>query len=584
MAYIDLSSTALDVPPPQQGQFVDLSAMQLDPPQQQPGMFSRINNDLNQGNIAQDNLQQQYNSGAISLPEAAFETMGAQGTKYGSAAMEPIKSLYNTGMQIYPQDVQNNIKSGMREITGGVNSLANSIDNTDTGKAVNGYMAQNPRVAALVNAVPGAASLLAPAAGTESATGSLVGDAVSANGTPNITQIQARALAGLKFQKANDLGAVASPSFTDKNIIGAIDAQAPKTEAGTIGKATDPFTLWAADAKSTLAGKPLSLTSLQELDGNLGDQIDKYTDRTTGFPTSEATPFIKVQQALRSATKPANIGTGDLVSGTPEALQAWKDGQGVWADSYKIGDIQRINNRAVLMPNPSQAIQVGYRQLASSPDFESMYTPAQQELIKQGATKGLAVRGLELAGSGLAPMVGALAGGAHAGAEGMGAGSMAGFAAGVPFRAMAKALQAVPGKALQENLSSGILNKFPDYTPTVPITPTAPQTLALPVPAITVSSGGVAKTAEQAAQRYGTPSGTWAARMAARDTTAPYFDALEGQPAVPAGASPPQVPVTDLINKSNAYVQQLKNELGESPSQSALQAALLRAAALKGSQ
>lgn len=590
MAYVDLNSTALDTPPPPQGQFVDLGLMQLDPPTEKGGMFSNIANDISQGSIAKDNIQSQYNAGQISLPESAFEKLGATGNQVGGAIGDLGKGLYDNA----PTDLMSGVGKQIINYAGGkvkdaANSFANYADNTEVGKEFNGYMAQNPRVAALVNAVPGAASFIAPAAATDTTTGSAMADALNSNSTPNITQLQARALGGTLYQKANDLGAVASPSFTDNKILGAIDSQAPKTEAGTIGRATDPFTLWAADAKSKLAGKPMSLTSLQELDHNLGDQIDKFTDSTTGFPTSEATPFIKMQQALRNATKPSNLSSSDLMSGTPEALQAWKDGQGVWADSYKIGDVERINKRAALMPNPSQAIQVGYRQIATSPDFETMYSPEQQALIKQAATKGLAVRGLELAGSSLAPMLGTVMGGAHAGVEGMGAGGMIGLGAGVPFRAMAKALQSVPSKALQENLSAGVLGKFPDYSAPIseaPAQPQASQTLALPPPSITVDSAGRAKTAEQAAYQrtMGTPSGTWAARMAARNTTSPVFDAVEGQPEIPQNAAAPQVPISQVISEAGLRAQQLAKESGMQPNNPQMRAALLKALLNQGSQ
>lgn len=587
MAFVDLNSTALDTSPPPQGQFVDLGSMQLDAQPPSGGLFSNISNDISQAGIDKDNLDSLQKSGQISIPENAFRTMGRTGQEVSSVVGDVAKSIYDNGTTDLGKKLVN---AAIQPVKDAANSFVNYADNTDIGKAYNGYMSDNPRVAAMINAVPGVASLIAPAAGAESTTGSAMADALKASSTPNITQLQARALGGNLYQKANDLGAVASPSFTDNKILGAIDSQAPKTDAGTIGRATDPFTLWAQDAKSTLAGKPLSLTALQELDGNLGDQIDKYTDRTTGFPTAEATPFIKVQQALRNATKPTNLSSSDLVSGTPEALQAWKDGQGVWADSYKIGDIERINRRADFATgNPSQVLQSGYRRIATSDNFRNLYTPEQQNLIERAATKGLAVRGLELAGSGVAPMIGSIMGGAHAGVEGMGAGGMIGLGAGVPFRAMAKSLQSVPGKALQENLSAGVLRKFPDYTPPVPESPSSPPTrqiLALPPPSITVDSVGRAKTAEQAAYQrtMGTPSGTWAARMAARNTTAPVFDALEGQPEIPQNAVASKAPVSQAISEAGLRAQILAKETGIEPNNPQMRAALLKALLNKGSQ
>jgi hypothetical protein len=122
------------------------------------------------------------------------------------------------------------------------------------------------------------------------------------------------------------------------------------------------------------------------------------------------------------------------------------------------------------MKNPSQAIQVGYRQLAGSGAFQD-FTPAQQALIQQGAKTGLAVRGLELAGSGLSAIGMGLTGGAEGGA--------AGLVMGVPFRAAAKALQGRAGSQLSESLSKGVLDRFPDYTGPAPA-PSSPLQITGP--------------------------------------------------------------------------------------------------------
>lgn len=535
-----------------------------------PSLLDNISNDISSHSQKSDDLLSELQSGKISAPEYAIERTGNIGSGIGSLIGDVGRSVYDNTTTDLGKSLINHLAQPVKDEA---NSFINYADNSTAGKAYNEYMQQNPRADALANAIPGLANLVAPAANPKGITGSVLGDALKDGQPPSISQGQARTLSGVLHQKANDIGAVASPAFTNNKIINAITSQSPQTFTAALGQADAPFTKWMADAIPQLKDKALTLQEIQGLDHNLSGFIDKHTDPMTGFPTAEATPFIKVQQALRSATKPTNIGIGDLVSGSPEALQAWKDGQGVWADSYKLGDIDRINNRASLMSNPSQAMQTGYRQIATSEDFKNLYTPEQQALIRKAATKGLAVRAAELIGSGITPAVGGAIGGVH--------GAATGFAVGAPFRAMAKSLQEVPVNDLRNSLSSGILNRFPDYTAPISGPPHPPQTMLLPPPSITVSSGGVAKTAEQAAQRYGTPPGTWAARMAARNTTAPVFDSIENAPEVPKNASSPQIPISSMIGQSSADAQQLAKELGLKLNSSALADALLKASKLK---
>lgn len=465
MADVDLNTAQFDTPHPAGGQIIDLDSAQFDTPPPSSGLIDNISDDISQATTDKNNLQSMQDAGEISAPENAFRNMGRTGQEFGSVVGDVAKSIYDNTTT----DTGKNIIGAIAQpVKDAANSFVNYADNTDIGKSFNGYMADNPRVAGMVGAVPGVASFIAPAAGIESATGSIAADALknSSLNVPKITQLQARTLSGKLYQKADDIGATVSPQFTDNKIIGAINKQTPQTAAGSIGNQASPFTAWAQDARAKLAGQPQSLTALQELDENLSEHIDRHTDKTTGFPTADATPFMNVQRAIRGATKPENLAAGDLTAGTPEALRAWKDGQGVWSDSYKLGDIERINNRATLMGNPSQAVQVGYRRLAGSPDFKSTYTPAQQKLIRQAASKGMMVRGLELGGYGLTAMGAALSGGAEGGAIG--------FGAGFPLRAAAKALQDVPASKLGDSISQGILDRFPDYTGAQPAPPASP--------------------------------------------------------------------------------------------------------------
>lgn len=451
-------------------------------------------------------------------------------------------------------------------------------------------LASGPVIAALkdtANVLPAAL----PAEGALEGAADDAANIVRQPPTPKITQDQARTLAGTLYKKADDIGAVASPSFTDGKILSAINSQTPETEAGSIGRASEPFTNWALDANAKLSGKPQSLTALQELDGNLSDQIDKYTDKTTGLPTSEATPFINVRQQIRAATNPENLSDGDLQSGAPEALQAWKDGQAVWRQSYQAGDIERINNRAALMPNPSQAIQAGYRQLARSDAFKG-YTPEQQALIKQAAKTGVAVRGLQFIGSGLTTIGAGLAGGPLAG--------VGGFVAGIPARAAAEALQARPAAALSKSLSEGILSKFPDYVAPVPDAPEPQKLLAGPQRPMVTDSSGVSRPmtdqewqASQAgadrAKNIGLTTDVSANinRLNIRAKFGPAFDALDEDSKNKIAAqvdkmwqANPKASIPDLIGSAKQMSEMLAHEAGIKPPSGTMAAAL--AAAKRG--
>ena len=453
----------------------DIYAQTAQQPAAQPNIIDNIGTDLS--NRAQNisGLSNAYDAGNKNLPEATYETMGQLGSGLGDIAGEGVKSW--VGMMPNSENV---IPAAKQE-------FASSGVGKTLAAAMGEYQQIPQRVRDMIDATGGIAQaigaygpLKSAASGAADVADSALEGALPGSAekfTPDakfaITQDQARNLGGQVFQQAKQTGAVLGPQFTDGKLIPAANAMLPQTEAGQIMQGDSPFAKFVQNKIQPLSGKPLDFQSIQDIDEGLSDAIDEHTEN--GLPKKAAYPFMQLQGQIRQMVKPGVVSAADLTNGTPEAYDLWNKGQGIWSDSYKLGDLERIEQRAAFSQTPSQARQNGFKTLALNRAKMNIYNPDEQALINQSAQGSTTNDLLRLVGSRLGSV--AAFGAAGGGVPGAIAGAAV-YPVSKGARALADAMQARPGAKLAGSISDNILNKFPDYSP--PSSPSAPLQITGP--------------------------------------------------------------------------------------------------------
>lgn len=245
----------------------------------------------------------------------------------------------------------------------------------------------------------------------EPAIGRLVEGARSALGYPSAvnssgfvapsTSAEARAAAQADYALADQKGGTLAPQFTNKFIDEAQKVM-PQTQAGKIVAGESPAAQLVGRLDA-LRDKPLSLQEAQEVDEALGDHIDSFVDKTTGRLTKEGKKLFDIQTSFRNMLE--NPDPGDIVGGA-EGLEAWKSGQQKWAQAARMGDIERIMNRAEMMDNPATSYRSGFRTLASNPNRMRGFSDDEKDLINRAAKASLPAEAMRTLGSRLLSIAG----------------------------------------------------------------------------------------------------------------------------------------------------------------------------------
>lgn len=229
------------------------------------------------------------------------------------------------------------------------------------------------------------------------------------------TSDEIRKHAGDLFQQAERTGGILKPEFTDK-FVDVVERMKPQTEIGQIVGGDSAFTK-VVDKLSQIRGRPMTLNAAQELDELLGEAIDGFIEM--GRPTKQGKKLIDIQSTLRNMIDTADE---NLVVGGKGGFQSLKEARKMWSTSYKMGDIERIIQRAEMYDQPATAIKTGFRTLYNNPNKMRGYSDAERQAIKKAAETGVVSDLLRTAGSRLVPIV--------AGASTGGLGTTAAAAAG----------------------------------------------------------------------------------------------------------------------------------------------------------
>ena len=379
-----------------------------------PGMFGLIADHWIERN---DKLNAAHDNQAITGPERGLQQVGQVAGGINDTMAELVSPLI-------PDRVKNDF-AGASEYIG----------NSRLGKAVGSYMKENPRLADNLSAVGNiagvAGSLIPEKAALDAAS------MVKGLKKPVLKQKTARGLGGDLFKKVDAAGHKFDPTLTD-DYMNSIIGHLPKDANGAVIAGNSPIVSYAAEMKA-LDKQPLTMENVMEMERRLGEEIDRFSEN--GFVKKEGLPFVKIKNDLRQ-----------MVKNSPNVPPELDKARSVWADSYKLGDIEKIEKKASTAKNPAQARAVGYKKILED---EEWFDPDEQKLIQQAAETGMASDLLQQLGSRLNPMVGgAMA--LHMGPVAAAGAYLGTAVAGKGARSLADALQKRPGNKLAKKITKRI--------------------------------------------------------------------------------------------------------------------------------
>jgi len=205
------------------------------------------------------------------------------------------------------------------------------------------------------------------------------------------------------YKKAAQDGGVLTPEFTGK-FADSVSKVLPQTEAGKMfaGKSAASDVM---ERVEKLRGRPLSLDEAQEIDEEFGNLIDKeYRDHHL---SKDGQKIAEMQRTFRDSIENAEK---DEIGGGKNGFSALKQARQAWSQSAKFRDLERIQARAELSPNPTTTTRSSLRTLLSNPTRLRGYSPDEVAALRKAASSGTLDKTLDFFGSRLTTLVGALAG------------------------------------------------------------------------------------------------------------------------------------------------------------------------------
>lgn len=394
-------------------------------------------NDLaHRGNNAMNILGQGV-TGDISLPSTALQLANQGWGGVQDIGKEAAKSAYNS----LPDNVTAPVNSAANKLgsmlTNGAQTVAGAIDSTDTGKAIGDALYNHPEAVNNVGALANLSTFQPTMDVLSNGVGS-VANAVKntnpmdmakniASGGADVkataasvipTSQEVRGIASPIFKMADEAGGTLKPEITDKWVESATNVIPKSEEAKTVFNKLTPAEELAQNIQE-MKGKPLSLSGTQEIDMRLGDLAHDNIDPNTGEYTAEGRKYIEIQKGLRAAWD--NATENDVVGGKA-GFDLVKQGRGLWATAARMNDLERINKRALMNPNPATAMRSGYSSLANNPSRMGGYRPNEISAINRAGNGNSAFdKTLGFAGHRIAaPVIGYALGGPTGAAAGSG--------------------------------------------------------------------------------------------------------------------------------------------------------------------
>jgi len=434
--------------------------------------------DKPQGNVFDkfDKPNKMAKKDLVSLPETVLNK-ATQGLTlgYGDEASDALAALATTGIQkLQGQDVtlgenydlarqmsqsnldrmgeQRPVASAVSEIGG---ALAGSlgVGATKVGANAARYVAGGGRAASIGKGAMAGAALggvqgygqgdgdnrLGEAA-KGAAIGGVLGGVIPAalGGKVRPTAQQLKQVSQKNYQKAEQLGGVLAPSFTDSFIdsVKRYDYKDPMAQAFNGRSPITPI----SEMLEASRGQPMTLSAATEIDKAITDRLEDAAFQNNGVLNNYGRQLLEIKNGLsESLLDAADKG---LVQGGNEGVMAYREAVKDWAAQSQIGEIERIVERASYMDNPATALKTGFRNIATNPKRLNKFPKDVQKAIKAAASDGNLTNILRtnLGSRLLSTMTGAAAGTAM-GPLGTLAGAAGGFATSGLARGAAESMQ-----------------------------------------------------------------------------------------------------------------------------------------------
>lgn len=295
---------------------------------------------------------------------------------------------------------------------------------------------------------------------------------LAARGNQRLSANDIKSQANAAYKKADEIGGVLKPEFTDDFLSKARSSILSDDELINTMKSNKPLAD-AFDDLNIFKGQPLTLQRAQALDEQLGNMIDAQTE--LGKVNKIGSKLLNVQREFRNSIENA---TEDQITGTKEGFQALKDGRKLWTKSIKLNDIERILQKADSADNKATVIKNGFSALQNKAGGLNGYTAEEKKAISIAAKTGLTTDILKVLGSRLGPIGAGILGTASTGPVGGIAAGAASYATSAAARRAAEAIQLGKANRVADLIANG--------TPTVRYTP-APVIAGATLPATTIT-------------------------------------------------------------------------------------------------
>lgn len=348
---------------------------------------------------------------------------------------------------------------------------------------------------ALAGGVLGAAIPVAGAAVSKVAKG--VADEVkSLRPATAKTTKELRDAAGPLYKQFTQSGGVYSDKLTNE-IADLADSFKLNGIAGATKKSDEALNE-ALDFYAGLRGKKLSPEDLQKLDQSLADDIGRF-NRAGEYNFGRILNNLKYEMRDRAFNPATAVNYVDTAS--PSAVDALKEANKLYSQSYKTADIEKILAKAKGTENPQTSIRTNLKNLLANEKKMANYSKEEkavlEDALKRGYTGGL----LKLFGGRLTDsLAGGAAGFTAGGPVGAIVGTVAGKAVGGVAADVAGGIQANRLRGALSDIQTGNTTVSKGGLPAI----SAPNPLAVTVPISAIAAGQSPKPSLQSPE---TPAG-----------------------------------------------------------------------------
>lgn len=262
---------------------------------------------------------------------------------------------------------------------------------------------------------------------------------------------QLRAKAAPLYDKFTNSGGVYSSKLTNE-IADLADSFKSSGVAGSTKKADDALNE-ALDFYSSLRGKELSPADLQKLDQSLADDIGRFNNAGE-YNFGRILNNLKYE--MRDRAFDPQKAQNYITQGSPGAVEALKEANRLYSQSYKAADVEKILAKAKGTENPQTSIRTNLKNLLANDKKMKNYSPEEKAILEEAMKRGVTGGAVKLLGGRLIDsLVGGTVGFASGGPLGAIAGAVSGKAVGGVAADAAGAIQANRLRGALQNIQGG---------------------------------------------------------------------------------------------------------------------------------